>query len=360
MRKINIVFVVLMVVFLGLNIFQFLWWKNINTQTAEKYTTELANLQATLDSIGSRVEVYTVTTSKKAGDEIKAEDIQTMWTYSTLITDQFVTNPDDIIGRYFKIAVNPGTTLLKNMVMDEELIDSMRERDITLNRLTVGLEEGDYIDIRMTMPYGDDYVVLPHKRVYEIHDATIKLYMTELEWNIFQGALIDYYLNAEYGCVMYGDKYIEPGIQQEAVNFYAVPDNIAALLQKNPNIVDKVEAANLNEWRQSIDEILVLFRDEDDTIDSDAAKLLAGRETYNGNVTGDYEAIKAEREEEEAAAAEEAAENAANGTTTTDDGFVDPNAAGTDPNATGTDPNATGTEDFGTEEEIGDDFWDEP
>lgn len=333
MRKVNIVFVVLTVVFLGINIFQFLWWKNINTETAEKYTAELASLQATLDSIGDRVTVYTVSSSKKAGDEILQEDIEEMWTYSTLITDQFVTNPDDIVGRYFKVAVNPGTTILKNMVMDEELIDSMRERDITLNRLTVGLEVGDYIDIRMTMPYGDDYVVLSHKRVYEINDATIKLYMSELEWNIFQGALIDYYLNSEYGCVIYGDKYVEPGLQEEAVNFYAVPDNIAALLQKNPNIVDKVEAASLNEWRQSIDEILVLFRDEDDTIDVDAAKLFSGREEYNGNVQGDYEAQKAAREQAEAEALE-------NGETVTDDGTV--------------------TEDFGTDEEVSDDFWDEP
>lgn len=329
MRKVNIVFVVLTVVFIGLNIFQFMWWKNVNTETAEKYTAELATLQATLDSIGDRVEVYTVNSSKKAGDEILDKDIEVMWTYSTLITDQFVTNPDDIIGRYFKVAVNPGTTILKNMVMDEELIDSMRERDITLNRLTVGLEVGDYIDIRMTMPYGDDYVVLSHKRVYEINDSTIKLYMTELEWNIFQGALIDYYLNSEYGCVIYGDKYIEPGLQEEAVNFYAVPDNIAALLQKNPNIVDKVEAASLNEWRQSIDEILVLFRDEEDTIDVDASKLFSGREVYNGNVQGDYEAQKAAREQQEAEDLEAAAEEAE-------------------------------MEDFGTDEEVSDDFWDEP
>ena len=329
MRKINIIFVVLSVVFIGLNVFQFFWWKGVNTQTAEKYTAELATLQATLDSIGERVEVYTVNKAKKAGDEILAEDVESMWTYSTLITDQYVTNKDDIIGRYYKVAVNPGSSIFKNMVMDEELVDSMRERDITLNRLTVGLEPGDYIDIRMTMPYGDDYIVLSHKRVYEINDSSIKLYMSELEWNIWQGALVDYYLNMEYGCVMYGDKYVEPGLQQDAVNFYAVPDNIAALLQKNPNIVDKVEAANLNEWRQSIEEILVLFRDEEDTIDSDAAKLNGGRSAYNAAIDADYQQDKTAREtqEEEQANIEVEAE-----------------------------------ENFGTEDEdqVSDDFWDEP
>lgn len=308
MRRLNIALIVLAVVAIGLNIFQFMWWKNINTQTAEKYTAELANLQAQLDSIGDRVEVYTVSTAKKAGDEITEEDITSMWTYSALISDQYVQNVDDLIGRYYKIAVNPGTAITKNMVMDDELIDSMRDRDITLDRMTVGITPGDYIDIRMTMPYGDDYVVLSHKRVQDIHDTTIKLYLTELEWNIYQGALVDYYLNSEYGCTLYADRYIEPGLQQEAVNFYAVPDNIAALLQKNPNIVDKVEASNLNEWRQSIEEILVIFRDEDDTIDADASKLLNGRSNFNASVVGDYQSVRDETEETEADAEDEALE----------------------------------------------------
>ena len=309
MRRLNIALIVLAVVAIGLNIFQFMWWKNINTQTAEKYTAELASLQAQLDSIGSRVEVYTVSTAKKAGDQITDKDITSMWTYSALISDQYVMNVDDILGRYYKIAVNPGTAITKNMVMDDELIDSMRDRDIILDRLTVGIEPGDYIDIRMTMPYGDDYVVLSHKRIQDINEATIKVYLTELEWNIYQGALIDYYLNKDYGCTIYADRYIEPGLQQSAINFYAVPDNIAALLQKNPNIVDKVEAASLNEWRKSIEEILVIFRDEEDTIDSDAAKLSEGRSTFNTSINGDYQTARDESEqraEDEALAAGDA------------------------------------------------------
>ena len=319
MRKVNIVFVVLAVVFLGLNIFQLFWWKNLNNETAAKYTAELANLQAQLDSIGTRVEVYTVSSAKKAGDEILESDIESLWTYSTLITDQYVTNPADIVGRFCKIAVNPGTAITKNMVMDEELIDSARDRDITLDRVTVGTQAGDYIDIRITMPYGDDYIVLSHKRVYALNENTIKLHLSELEWNIYQGALIDYYLNQQYGCTMYADRYVEPGLQQEAINFYAVPDNIAALLQKNPNIVDKVEAASLNEWRASIEQLLVIFRDEDDTVDSDGSTLASGRAEFNDAVRSDYDA---QREYDEELAAQEA-EYADNGDIITDDFWND-------------------------------------
>lgn len=292
MRKVNVTLVILAVIAIILNIFQFIWWRNINTETATKYTTELASLQARLDSIGTRVEVYTVTKAHKAGDYIAAEEIDTLWTYSTLITDQYITSIDEIQDRICKIAINPGTAITRNMLMDEPLDDTTRDQDITLDYMTVGLTPGDYIDIRMVMPYGDDYIVMSHVRVQEIHDATIKVYLTELEWNTYQGAFIDYILNQEYGCRIYATRYVEPGIQQEAVAFYAVPDNIAALLQKNPNIVDKTKAASLNEWRASIEQALVIFRSENDTIDSDGSKLSGGRDTFVEAVNADYTAVR--------------------------------------------------------------------
>lgn len=308
MNKLNIGLIVALIIFVGANVFQFIFWNNTNKETAEKYTEEVANLQATVSSYGEEIEVYTVKENVKAGDEIEEDMLETMKMYSSLMTEQYIKDPEEIIGRYYKIAVNPGTPLLKNMVMDEELVDSMRDRDIILSRVTVGLEEGDYIDVRMTMPYGDDYVVLSHKRVYSITENTIKLYLTELEWNLYQGAMVDFFLNTEYGCVIYADKYVEPGLQQKAVNYYAVPSNIAALLQKNPNIVDKEEAASLNDWRKSLEELLVIFRDNDDTVDADGSRLATGRAGLNDAVNTDQSAYSEAKKEAEELAAEQEAE----------------------------------------------------
>ena len=287
MRKLNIGLIAAVVIFIGINIFQYFFWNNTNKKVSESYTSEIALLEQTIAGYGSEVTVYTVISAAKAGDMITEDNIQPMKMYSSLMTEQFVTNTEDIVGRFFKIAVNPGTPILYNMAMDEELDDSMRDRDIILDRLTVGLEVGDYIDIRMTLPYGDDYIVISHKRIYGIGEGTIKVHMNEYEWNVYQGALVDYYLNKEYGCTLYGDKYVEPGIQQDAIAFYAVPTNIAALLQKNPNIIDKEGAASLNEWRNSLEEILVLFRDDEDTVDVDGSRFSAGRDGYNETVNND-------------------------------------------------------------------------
>lgn len=297
MRKVNVVFIAATVLLLFLNIVQFVVWRNINTNSAEQYAASIAELNATLARYGPDVTVYTVSNSVKAGDLIVASNLESVKIPTSVDNDQYVHNLDDILGRVFKVAVNPGTPITSNMTMVEAIEDNMRDRDIVLDRITVGIEEGDYIDVRITMPYGDDYIVLTHKRVYGLGENTVKVYLTETEWMQYQGAMVDYYLNQAYGCTIYADKYIEPGIQQAAVKFYAVPTNIAALIQKDPNIIDKAEASDLDSWRQSIEDLLIIFRDEEDTVDVDGSKFTAGRATFNENVNTDRR-TKAEGEEE--------------------------------------------------------------
>lgn len=314
-NKINIVIVVLAGFLLIFNIGQFIFWHGSVNDMTEKYTKDIAAKDLLLEGIGEEVTIYSVSEAKKPGDEIKAEDLVEMTGYKSSVTDQFITDTSTIIGKLYKIGINPGTPILTNMVMDEELDATSRIHDIVLDSLTVGADVGDYIDIRIRMPYGDDYIVLSHKRIYAINNETIQVYFTELEWNTYLGALVDYFLNADYGCTIYGTKYIEPGLQPDAVAYYAVPTNIAALLQKNPNIVDKEEAASLNEWRASMEDILVIFRTDEDTVESDAGRLNNQVVQYNESVEADRVSEKQAREE----AAEEAAEAAEDGEETGDD-----------------------------------------
>lgn len=298
--KVNVGLIVATVLFVVLNIVQFIVWRNINVTTSETYAASIADLNATLAAYGPDVTVYTVSSAVKAGDLVLEENIESITIPTSVDNDQYVHSLSDLIGRVFKIAVNPGTPITSNMTMTEPLEDSVRERDIILDRYTVGLTVGDYIDIRITMPYGDDYVVLPHKRIYAINEGSIKLYLNEFEWFQYNGAMVDYWLNRDYGATIYGDKYVEPGIQHEAVMYYAVPTNIAALMQKNPNILDKAEANDLNSWRAAIEELLIIFRDEEDTVDSDGGKFNTGRTEYNEAIKSDSTAVAEQMAEQEA------------------------------------------------------------
>lgn len=297
--NINVGLIVVIVVLVVLEVSTIVWHNRVNAQNVAQYSQRISQLEATIAGYGSEVTCWTVNAPVKAGDEITEDRLQQLTMYSSLLTDQYVTDTSEILGQYFKIAVNPGTPIFYNSVMSEMMDDTLRDHDIVLDSVTVGVTEGDFIDIRMTMPYGDDYIVISHKRVYGVNDNTFKLYLTEQEWNTYIGAMLDYYLNKAYGCTIYGVRYVEPGLQQDAVAYYAVPTNIASLLQKNPNIVDKEAAANTNEWRTSIEELLVLFRDEDDTVDSDGSTIAGGRGELNSGIESDRKAAYDEYAQEQ-------------------------------------------------------------
>ncbi len=282
------------------NIVTALLWINNRSNLIESYEATVSSLEATIAAHGGEVTCYTVTTAVKPGDEITEDVLTPVTKLASDVNDQYVTDLSTILGKYFKIGLSNGTPILTDMIMSDQIRDDMREVDIYVDRWTVGLEVGDYVDINITMPYGDDYYVMTHKRVMGIGENTLKFYLTAAEWETYQGALVDYYLNSEYGATIYAQKYIEPGIQQAAIPFYTPPANIAALLQKNPNIIEKEELADMQAWRSSIEELLVIFRDEEDTVDSDGAKLAEGRANFNAAVQSD-----AATEKDEAQAAED-------------------------------------------------------
>ena len=276
----------------------FLCIKN-KEKVVAKYEEEQAKLVATINAYGSEVTVYTVKSSVQPGEEITDENVVPMTSYSSVVTDQMVTDMNSIRGKEFKIAISNGTPITKNMVMVEPVRADTRDKDIILDSWPVGLVSGDYIDIKLTMPYGDDYVVVPHKRVYEVNDNTLKLHLNAVEWADYVGAFVDYSLNQKYGATLYADKYVEPGLQEAAVAYYAVPNNIAALLQKNPNIVDKESLGATSEWRSSIEELLAIFRDSEDTVDTDGATLAEKRAEYNEAVNSDMQTEREAQAEEE-------------------------------------------------------------
>ena len=300
MSKINIVIVILLIIAVIANGVQYVTWSKAKAADAAAFQEQADKLQAQANRFGSDATVWTLKNSVTPGTIVVSDMFESVTWPSNLVTEQMLTDTATVLGKEFKIAVNPGTPLTKNMFMDSGLEDSTRDRDLVLDRYTVGLHPGDYIDIRMTMPYGDDYVVIPRIRIWEVNDNTLKVHLTETQWMQYQGAFIDYCLNRAYGCTLYADKYVEPGLQQQAVAYYAVPTNIAALVQKNPNILtpDKNDMEDLSSWRQSIEELLVIFRDEEDTVDADASKLSAARSEVNAAVVADAATARSEYEDE--------------------------------------------------------------
>lgn len=277
----------------------FLITNHFHNKETEQLTSQIATLNADLDAIGPIVSCYTVQSPTFPGQEI-TEDLLVEQSIPSSFTNESFASMEDIAGLYSKVAITPGTPITKDMVMSEPVIDSLREVDITGNRWPIGLKAGDYVDLRITYPRGEDFIVLSHKRVMSITDQTLKVHMTEEEQTLYQAALVDFYLSRDYGSDIYLTKYVEPGIQDSASVFYSVPTNIATVCKQNPNIIDIAQVSVQDTMRATIEAARADFADGDES----GTKIKGGRNELNSKVNSDFGIHEVEEEQ-----AKEDAEN---------------------------------------------------
>lgn len=214
----------------------------VYSKKKESYEKQLSMANATLEQIGELTDVYTVDENKKAkaGDEIEEKDLVTVKFPASCVQDNYILDPADAVGKHYKIDITYGTPLTQDTVMDEELDDSSREIDIVASSWPTGLKVGDYVDLRLIYPKGEDYIVLSHKRVNDINGETLKVVLSEREIMFYGAAVVDQFINSSSGAVLYCTKYVEPGVQKPAEVYYNIPANILTVLTANPNIIDKI------------------------------------------------------------------------------------------------------------------------
>lgn len=292
--KVKVILSIVITAILVSGIWGFITYQKTKTITA-KFEGEISQLTATLDALGPDVECYTITedfanhySNNTAGQIIGETAIQPITVPSSLVGEAYITNMSQIVGKYCKVNIVPGTPITSDLLMTELYDDTLRDVDISVNSWVVGMRVGDYVDLNITFPYGEDYIVLPRKRVQYIGDKTIKMYLTEEEWHTYQSALVDYYLHASEGARLYLKKYVEPGVQPTATAYYAASDAVRTIMKADPNVVNRAAVAAQDSMRPAIDGVLNQFITEQTTIQSQAGLIAGGRSQFNGDVQSDY------------------------------------------------------------------------
>lgn len=207
----------------------------------EVLVTQNAQLQSSIDAIGPITTAYTVAAEVYTGKAIQESDLTAITIpQSSLVTGETVLDLSDIVGKYWKVDVKPGTTVTKSVIMESDLVEPVYEQDMTFDMLPLGIEVGDYVDIKISLPYGQTFYVMAHKRIEElvIENYTVKMYMTATELEIWESAMVDYALYKSYGMKLWVSKYVEPGLQDEVKTYYPVRNEIADLVKISPNIQD--------------------------------------------------------------------------------------------------------------------------
>lgn len=156
-----------------------------------------------------------------------------------------------------KVDMNANTVITGNLISrsDEITTNDLRKEEYNVINLPVDLAPGEYIDIRLRMPSGQDYIVVSKKKVTipvvngEYLSDTIQINLTEEENLILSGAIVENFKTT--GSTLRATRYAEAGMQTAAVMTYYPSTEVQALLSSDPNVVQKAITGIL-EKRQEV------------------------------------------------------------------------------------------------------------
>jgi len=115
------------------------------------------------------------------------------------------------IGKIAKYNIPANIPLVNSMFGENIVTIDERIQEVSSVMLPTGLVEGEYIDIKIKMASGLEYVVLPQVKVERIFGTTIWLYLNEEELYLLNSAIVDTYLSD--GVTLYGVRYVDPTTQ---------------------------------------------------------------------------------------------------------------------------------------------------
>lgn len=199
--------------------------------------------------VSSMKEVYVVSSDINSGDTVSLDKLKKQSVASSMIPSNALTIADITENTIAKIAVKKGSVMTIDMVTesDNPTTDDMRVQEYNMVLLPTQIQTGDYVDIRLRMPSGEDFIVVSKKRV-ELPTidgvdsySSIKLQMSEEDTVVMSNAIVEAYIMK--GSVLYAATYVEPGMQNGATTTYIPKATVQDLMYRNPNIVTEAKNA---------------------------------------------------------------------------------------------------------------------
>jgi hypothetical protein len=165
---------------------------------------------------------------------------------------------EDAIGGKLRYAVRSNTVLSSEMLDTGVYVaDDLRKHVYHFIEITDVLSSGDYVDIRIQFPNGADYIVLSKKRVLACSlydeatqiDNSLWIEVSEEEILALSSAVVDAYFNER--ARIYAIQYVSQD-QEKAIITYPENDIVHALIQEDPNVVEKAITHMENRVRKRV------------------------------------------------------------------------------------------------------------
>ena len=207
------------------------------------------------------ITAYILIDSVKSGDEvtpsmlvektIKAEiDVGTYMTPYDFDVDEETGEP---LKYFAKIDIEAGTMITEGMLYTEGGLTAPDERLVEYNMIVLPsqLNNGDYVDIRIQMPGGQEYIVLAKKRIEQCTAEAIWMKMSEIDILTMNSAIVDTYRTR--GATLRARVYTEPGMQEAAKANYAVSHDILMAINADKNVLTEAIEELVTMWRVDSD-----------------------------------------------------------------------------------------------------------
>ena len=211
---------------------------------------KIMNMQkAENERLANQKQVYVLSQDVKSGDKVDSANLKTITVDNAAVPSNAITPGSLTEYTVAKIDLKKGTTITAGMITEssEETTADLRMQEYNMIKLSTQLATNDYIDIRLRMPSGLDYIVVSKKSVEipviggEESSNTIWVKLSEAETLAMSNAIVEAY--TMNGAILYTTTYTEPGMQDAAIPTYVPSANVQNLMNQNPNILQEAKNA---------------------------------------------------------------------------------------------------------------------
>lgn len=222
----------------------------IASQIKEEYE---AKLKVTNDEMElNQRTVFTAIDDIMAGDIITKDNIMEERVFASQPIELYCRLEED--DAYIALVDIPkDTQITKSMIANNLIPSEMREVQYDVINLSSNVFNNDTIDVRISYPNGESYIVVSKKIVKGIipEDTNCLFWLDEEEIHRMSAAIVDAGLYP--GSVLTTTKYIEPNIQDESVVTYTPSIAILTLLESDPNILERCSQELNKEVRKALE-----------------------------------------------------------------------------------------------------------
>lgn len=205
----------------------------------------------------SMKKVYVVSKDITSGQTVEMGSLKEINLTTSAIPSNALSISNITENTIAKINLKSGTVITNDMVQesDNKITKDVRRQEYNMVILPSQIQSGDYIDIRLRLSNGVDYIVASKKNVEipvinGVDSAnSIIVNMNETETMVMSNAIIEAYI--DQGSLLYATTYVEPGMQETVIPTYVPSGTVQNALNSNPNIEQEAKNALFARYNQN-------------------------------------------------------------------------------------------------------------